>query len=758
MKNSAKITMLLAVLMGVSASVFADEVKPEYDMDRVYVEGKVDKDKFGNVVTEQSYYRTGGDVDVVNAEEIERKHYNTITDAVRRLPGVRVSETGYRGVDYGDSWAYNNTVSINGDNRVVVLVDGKRIDNTASSMTEGTGSGNAGNAVILDNVMDVKHIERIEVIKGPSASVYGADAIGGAINIITKKNAGKNRGSVDVATGSWKAHNYSISYSGVDGPEGNLKYMINASRQMGGDTHYHDGVTGKNYRYLHTDYKEDSVFLRVENDFSKTQNLRVTLNHGDGLTGFPYMAPDWSVDPKYNFKPYATVMTDSGNKGYRNTFLTGMLTGGNYNKYNKNDYEVCYTFAKENGMESFVRYYYNTRRYGGYSGYYTNTWPDEEIYPGGIFNLQWQLDHWRSTTSPTRWSQQQGKGVQLQLAKSIGVHDVIFSTTLDRSDFNSIRTTGTNAGTTTTERESISGYVQDKIHITDKWDLTPAIRYQHYKDTTQRTPSGEETVYEDTNSTKVTPVVSTQYAFDDTFSTYASWTSVFRPLKQADYTRTALNGPLKDEKGYIINWGIRKDLSEKTNVSLNYNYTDMSNKIGQFAVYENADDDESSSYYVNCTQKKQALSLGLDHRFDDHVTLNASYSWLKDKVKGKGEIIIDNDAIFAGNGGRMSIDSMLNKILPTNQYNVELSYSNKKFNANLSELIYSGCSTEAYTNHRFMVTNLNLNYEVAKNANVYFAAYNLFNEAYETKFYPHTGKGAYPGLGRHFMVGLKYRF
>ena len=57
-----------------------------------------------------------------------------------------------------------------------------------------------------------------------------------------------------------------------------------------------------------------------------------------------------------------------------------------------------------------------------------------------------------------------------------------------------------------------------------------------------------------------------------------------------------------------------------------------------------------------------------------------------------------------------------------------------------------------------MVTNLNLNYDVKKDMTLYFAVNNLFNEAYQTKYYAHTGKGAYPGLGRNFMIGLRYKF
>lgn len=766
MKKNTKLAMLVAALMGISASAFAAEATPEYNVEGVKVEASVIKDKFGNVVTEQSYYRTGGDVEVVTAEDIEKKHYNTITNAVKMIPGVRVSETGYRATNYGGGYAYSDQIMINGDPRVIVLVDGKRVDNTVSSMGNGTSTANSGNNVILDKVLDINAVEKIEVIKGPGASVYGADAVGGAINIITKKGAVKNRGVIDVSTGSWKHHKYNMSYSGSAGKDNSFKYMVSASREMSGNTHYKDGQTGKNYEYGNTDYKEESTYVKLENDFDKNHNLRFTHSFGKGIAGYPYMAPDWTVPIKEAFKypgHNPVQMTDIFDPGYRNTFYSYTVTGGNYHVYNTNDYDVTYTFNKDNGMESFVRAYYNTRRYGGYESTYTNTWPDEAIYPGGIFDPQWIKEKYRKNTAPSSWSQQKNKGVQIQVAKSIGIHDVITSWTFDQSRFNSIRLTGNNAGTTVSKRDSLTGYIQDKIHITDKWDFTPSLRYSHYKGISQKTPAGAVTEYKNSNSIKITPVLATQYAFDDTFSTYASWTQIYRPMKQSDTTATPINGPLQDEKGYVLNWGIKKDLSEKTNVNLNLNYTNMSNKISSLTLYD-PNTGYESNYTLNATQKKKALNLGVTHQFDDHLSIAANYSYVSDRTRGKnlGRYEQQIGAMFLNTGvnkvSSASIDQMMNKIVPPNQYSLELSYNNKKFNANLSELIYAGCSEEAYTNNRFFVTNLNLNYDVKKDMTVYFSVNNLFNEAYQTKFYAHTGKGAYPGLGRNFMVGLRYKF
>lgn len=87
------------------------EVDADRQADRQY-------DKFGNVITEQSYSRTGGDVTVITRQDIEKKHFQNITDAVKRVPGVHINDMGYHGGEYGFA-AYSQQVTINGDGHVV---------------------------------------------------------------------------------------------------------------------------------------------------------------------------------------------------------------------------------------------------------------------------------------------------------------------------------------------------------------------------------------------------------------------------------------------------------------------------------------------------------------------------------------------------------------------------------------------------------------------------------------------------------------
>lgn len=93
---------------------------------------------------------------------------------------------------------------------------------------------------------------------------------------------------------------------------------------MSGNTHYKDGQTGKNYEYGNTDYKEESTYVKLENDFDKNHNLTFTHSFNKGISGYPYMAPDYTVPFKEAFKYPGHIppqMTDIFDPGYRNTFI-----------------------------------------------------------------------------------------------------------------------------------------------------------------------------------------------------------------------------------------------------------------------------------------------------------------------------------------------------------------------------------------------------------------------------------------------------
>lgn len=753
MKKQFTAAAAIMMVMGLCATASAnfDENLNNYTLDSVVIEADKTKDKFGDTVTEQSYYRTGGDVKVITREEIEKRHYIDPTDAIKRIPGVTFSNPGYRGTEYGSS-SYGNGISINGDARVVVLVDGKRVDNPAS--TRFGASKGTKNMVDINEVINLDAVDKIEVIKGPGASVYGADATGGVINFITRKGAKENTGSIDVSTGSWKKHLYKLNYSGSAGKDKSWHYFVSGTRQMSGDSKYKDGLTGQNHTYTGTKFRDESVNIRVDKDFNDKQSLKIAYNHTNAQDGYPITAMDWRYYNEEGWnQTFANINAgrygDNKNPGYRNVFIIDALYNS-YNAHRNNDLDVTYTFDKDNGMESFIRIYDQKHHYWGRDYY---NWNDNPPFPGSAGWDAWYAAHAPANMDATQMYDEHNKGVQVQYGKSIGVNDALISLTIDKAnrDQNNFR----NNTNTKFKRDTINGYIQDKIHISDKWDFTPAIRYQHTSTDLYKSDGNLNT---SDSSTTVTPSVSTQYAFDDTMSAYIGVTKVNRPVKPGDMTDTTTLGgkKLEDEKGMVYTFGVRKDLSDKTNIAVHYDYTKMSNAITQYSVYDK--DYNGGSFRnraVNAKESKKSFNITTDHKFDDNWSLGMAYTHLKDNWSAKDGMTFDPliDLTTASN-----VNAMINHLRPANHYTANLTYEKDKLYVGVLANWYTGMNTTAFTSKRAFVMDLSVNYEINKAVSVYGLVNNVFNTAYENNYYYYNGKGARPQYGRSFMVGAKFKF
>ena len=119
---------------------------------------------------------------MISKEELEKKSYSDVTDALKNVPGVFVQGGGT-----------NQTISIRGMGSAytLFLIDGKPMNDGSLLTTNGGVQGASVNFL-----PPIEAIERIEVIRGPSSSLYGSDAMGGVINIITKKHQDELTGSI----------------------------------------------------------------------------------------------------------------------------------------------------------------------------------------------------------------------------------------------------------------------------------------------------------------------------------------------------------------------------------------------------------------------------------------------------------------------------------------------------------------------------------------------------------------------------------
>lgn len=124
---------------------------------------------------EQKITDAPASITVVSEAELRQRPYMTLIDAVRDIEGVDVGETSDK--------TGQRTISIRGmgSDYTLVLIDGRRQNNHGDIYPNSFGGNQFNHIPPLDA------IERIEVIRGPASTLYGADALGGVINIITKK-------------------------------------------------------------------------------------------------------------------------------------------------------------------------------------------------------------------------------------------------------------------------------------------------------------------------------------------------------------------------------------------------------------------------------------------------------------------------------------------------------------------------------------------------------------------------------------------
>ena len=132
---------------------------------------------------EQKITDAPASITVVTAEELRQRPYITLIDAVRDIEGVDVGETSDK--------TGQRTISIRGmgSDYTLIMIDGRRQNNHGDIYPNSFGGNQFNHIPPLDT------IERIEVIRGPASTLYGADALGGVINIITRKMLDRWTGS-----------------------------------------------------------------------------------------------------------------------------------------------------------------------------------------------------------------------------------------------------------------------------------------------------------------------------------------------------------------------------------------------------------------------------------------------------------------------------------------------------------------------------------------------------------------------------------
>lgn len=199
-------------------------------------------------------FEANANITVVTKEDIERWHFQDITEALRTVPGVTINNYS-NGVGYEQS----SHLRINGTEKIVVLIDGVRANVNGSTFNVFSGAG----------LLSMDRIERIEVLKGSASTLYGADAKGGVINIITR-NADANKTSLTVAGGSYSKQQYALLN---EGKSGNYSWVFGYQKDISGDYTAGNGVVIPSYR------DADSYSFKLTRKIDAKSNLAFNYNN-----------------------------------------------------------------------------------------------------------------------------------------------------------------------------------------------------------------------------------------------------------------------------------------------------------------------------------------------------------------------------------------------------------------------------------------------------------------------------------------------
>ncbi|MBT8218916.1 MAG: TonB-dependent receptor [Bacteroidia bacterium] len=217
---------------------------------------------------------------VITKEEIERKGYTTLVDALRDVPGIRVSQPG-SALD-GETFLMRGLL---GNAYAKILINSIPIKPSAVS------------GMPIGAQLPIKQAERIEVIFGPAAAIYGADASAGVVNIILKENERPIFAQADLSIGTNSFTNLDVSFGGKLGKDKNvLRFNVYGSNTVFDDREI---IYDNEKLYDPTLYNlGPNGQPSMDDSFAESRNYRGELND-PAINELPHLSRNFGFNLKY---------------------------------------------------------------------------------------------------------------------------------------------------------------------------------------------------------------------------------------------------------------------------------------------------------------------------------------------------------------------------------------------------------------------------------------------------------------------------
>lgn len=548
--------VLVSMLHG-GELAFAEEALPLYTLDAVVVTA---------TRTENDVKNVPASTQIITSSDIKKSGATNVRDAITDFANITMTKKVRGG---------GHEIIVRGmsTDKSLIMVNGHRVANEA----DGSGLGNAN---ALDRI-NVDNIEKIEIVKGPSSALYGSEAMGGVINIITKSSK-----EAEVRTGLVNSSEDFTNWWHLDSGEigkfsATLDMRFNKIRRDGDDTDFLSDSfgTAQTYNFNANYHFNDHNYLNFYVDHY-TQNLKRDL--------YTHKRDNIKVDFPEGMRPMGqTSMTGEGSMedALANYHYKQQTYGLSWNgKTARNDWQIQ-TYLSKFDWKSDIRYsgifkghvpaglnpmtgrMWDTIFYGfmaGDSGIYKN---DVNVNSNKIFVIEGRnstkINDNHRITYGAEYIKNTVKGTNFGDDNQFGVTHI-----------GSVSKNGVKKEISEKEIDTYAAYLQDEINY-GKWFIVPAIRYDHHENFGSHT----------------SPKLGLTYKANDTFRVKANYGKGFKaPTIQNLYCKLVThmgpagiitvnpNANLRPETSNSWDVGVEKEWG-KISTSLVYFDTKLENMI-----------------------------------------------------------------------------------------------------------------------------------------------------------------------------------
>ena len=742
--NTSKIILFSMILTAMSASIVyaadtnvADEPKVSHTITVTATR------------TMEDIIKTPSAVSVVTDKDIETRRVDTVTDALQMLPGVYKSQKANGGLQIR---GFDST-------DILVLLNGVPMNNTFNNGVDW-------------EAIPVHSIERIELVRGPSSSLYGGRGVAGVINIQTKQQPKQSVKDIH-----WHGQ---IGYGSHGTLNNELGFDAQVSNRitvgMSGEQRKTDGYPGFFITGRAANIRPSTVTVTPDNPVPQTKDGSYLLgSRGDksfnnkNLSAYVTMKLRDRESLTYSYlytknryayeNPMSTITVNgapifSGNVKINNQKYVALRTSRYLGYDGLKEYHAHNLQYKNDKNKLQVTFNILDRKKDGFSSPSNPNTPnysgpgDDSFYPGKTINFDaqkvWDRMGKHSVVAGINWKKENFEQKRRELTNWRN-HSSFDSTTYPGGLYE------INKGAT----NNLALFVQDTYRPNFNWAIYTGLRIDRFKKF-----DGQHVTYDTTNNrydtvnhgegsyTEWSPRLAIEHYVTDSLNVYASYGHSFNPppLSQVyRYTDVVRANPnLDPERSDTFEVGMKKEWGTKTALNLSAFYVKTKDKIKYVTHYDNNGDVDYKMYENVDQETRRGIELELRHQLSSKWSVFGNYTWQMGRIKHK-------DLPNTNASGYEEI----NYDIPKHIFHAGLEYTNGKWNAlwdaqyvsrrqSVDDITGQYGSSDSY-----FISNVAMNYKFSKEATLQLGIQNVFNRV----FFDDEATA-----GRTYSASMKFKF